>query len=270
MPYNLTLLAHQKGIKRNITLRPIVPTKAQAQDLYAIYAPIIALWQAAVPKIMAGYEKRPLVDGMTLDTADDMQREIDAAASEMSRIVVMLTPRLQQWALRFEKWHRNKWVGAIYTATNIDMAMMLTTQPVQETIGSFIARNVALMKDISAQTQGRISDIVFREYQNRTPAREVAKQLNEAVGLGKKRALRVAADQSQKLSAGLDLERHAEAGIEQYRWRHSGKAHPRIEHKARDGKLYDLNKPEGDQPGYAPYCGCKAQAYLPILDEFGL
>jgi uncharacterized protein with gpF-like domain len=63
------------------------------------------------------------------------------------------------------------------------------------------------------------------------------------------------------------MERQAEAGIEKYKWRHSGKLHPRAEHRARDGNVYKLGEPAGDTPGMAPYCGCRAQAYLAIMDE---
>jgi SPP1 gp7 family putative phage head morphogenesis protein len=158
-------------------------------------------------------------------------------------------------------------VAAIKAGTGVDLATVLTSQPVQETIEAFVNRNVALISNISDQAQARISDSVFRGYQQRTPPREVAKEVREATGMGRARSIRVAADQNVKLSAALDMERQAEAGIEQYKWRHSGKFHPRKEHRARDGKVYKLGEPAGDTPGQAPFCGCRAQAYLEIMDE---
>ncbi|OGT55491.1 MAG: hypothetical protein A3E01_09290 [Gammaproteobacteria bacterium RIFCSPHIGHO2_12_FULL_63_22] len=270
MPIDLATLARAKGIKRAVTLRPINPTQAQAQELAAILVQVTNVWKSWLPAILAGYDPKPLGDAMLTDTADAMRGAIETANSEISRLVIPITAQLRNWSAKIEKWHRGKWIDAVNTATNVDLSNVLTAMPVQETLGSWLERNVALVRDVSDQTRGRISDIVFREYQNRTPIREVAKQLNEAAALGRKRAIRIAADQSSKLSAQLDMERQAEAAIEQYRWRHSGKAHPRLEHQARNGKLFKLGEPSGDTPGQAPYCGCRAQAYLPLMDEFGL
>lgn len=162
--------------------------------------------------------------------------------------------------------------------TGVDLSTVLTAQPVQETVEAWLARNAALVRDISTQAQGRISDAVFRGYQQRLPIRDVAKEINEAVGLGRKRAVRVAADQSSKFSAALDQERQAEAGIEKFRWRHSGKIHPRSRHKQRDQHLFYLASgksaddkssaiPADDRAGMAPWCGCREMAYIELLEE---
>lgn len=280
MPIDLPSLARQKGKRRDITLRPINPTQAQAQSLAAILVQVTDAWKAAIPRILASYDPSPLADALMTDSTSDMRQAIDATETEVSRLVVFLTARLRDWAVQIEKWHRGKWAGAALTATGVDLSTVLTAGPVQETLGAWLDRNVALVKDVSAQTQGRIADSVFRGYQQRLPIRDVAREMNEATGLGRKRAIRIASDQTSKISAALDEERMAEAGIEWFKWRHSGKLHPRPEHKARDGKIYDLKTGKerdgdgsvsaDDRPGMKPYCGCRAQAWLPMMDEFGL
>ncbi|KQX18406.1 MULTISPECIES: minor capsid protein [unclassified Sphingomonas] len=276
MAFNLPLIARGQGLRRAVTLRPIVPTQAMATDLAAVYAPAWQVWRDHSAAIMAAYDPTPLaMDGAPLtmdatihDSPDQAASEIESTARDfLSRLIVEITPALRRWAVRAEQIHREKWAAAIEAGTGVDLSTVLLAGETRETVEAFVARNVALVRNVSDQAQSRISDAVFRGYQNRTPAREVAKEVREATGMGRARAVRIAGDQNAKLSAALDLQRQAEAGLDQYRWRHSHKAHPRAVHKARDGKLFKLGEPAGDTPGQAPFCGCRAQAWIPLLDE---
>lgn len=269
MTLSLPALARQSGLRRNVTLRPINPTTAHATELFGILRQALIPWQGATSAILAGYDPLPLTDGLTRDTTAQMTAAIDAAATAFAtRLVVQITPALRRWAVSVERWHRGRWAGAVKAGTGIDLSGFLTaTGRIDETVEALIARNVALARDLSAQAQARISDAVYRGQQEGTPVRDVAREIADALDMGRKRAKRIAADQNQKLSGALDLERQAEAGLEQYRWRHSMKKHPREEHKARDGKLFPLAEPAGDRPGFAPYCGCRAQAWIPLVDE---
>jgi len=280
MPFSLSLLARRAGKRRNITLRPIVPTQAQANDLAAIYAPAWRIWADSIDRILAGYDPQPLptADALTVDTADQVQSAIEGVANEFLTILTArITPALRRWIISAERVHRDKWAAAIKAGVGVDLDMLLSAGEVQETLSTFMARNVALVRNVSDQAQGRISDAVFRGYERRATAREVAKEIQEATGMGRDRATNIAADQNSKLSSQLDRERQAQAGLTQCKWRHSGKVHPRSWHKARDGKVYDsrTGKPVGggdpipsdDRAGMAPWCGCREQAYIALLDE---
>lgn len=280
MPYSLPRLARASGKRRDITLRPIIPTQAQATDLATIYAPTWQIWQQNIDRILAGYDPQPLPtgDALTLDTADQVQAAVNSVANEFLTILTArITPALQRWVVRAEQVHRDKWAAAIKAGVGVDLDLILNAGEVQETLSTFMARNVALVHNVSDQAQGRISDAVFRGYERRAPVTEVAKEIREATGMGRDRAVRIAADQNSKLSSQLDRERQAEAGLTQFKWRHSGKVHPRSWHKARDGKVYDSRTgkpvdggdaiPGDDRAGMAPWCGCREQAYIPLLDE---
>lgn len=241
-----------------------------ASDLAAIYAPAWQVWRDATDSILAGYDPPPLRtgDALTLDSPAQVETAIQTTAAEFLRRLVMdITPGLRRWTVRAEIWHRDKWAAAVKAGTGVDLSTVLSAFGTEDTLEAFIARNVALAKNVSDQAQARISDAVWRGYQNRTPVREVAREVREATDMGRQRSIRIASDQNNKLSSALDMERQAEAGIEEYKWRHSGKLHPRLYHKERDGKIYKLGDPKGDTPGMAPYCGCRAQAYLAIMDE---
>ena len=72
MPYNLPQMARRSGKRRNIVLRPIIPTASQATDLAQIIAPAWQIWQQNIDRTLAGYDPPPLptADALTLDTAD--------------------------------------------------------------------------------------------------------------------------------------------------------------------------------------------------------
>lgn len=278
--YNLAALARQKGIRRNLALRPIAPSRGPEIALARLYTAVLQAWSPE--RILQGY-----TGGITTDAASDQSSAINEAESTVTRLIAEFTSGLRAWVVRAEQIHRSRWSDAVKAATGIDLSFLLTGGEVQETLDLFLERNVALVRNVSDVTRGKIADAVYRGYQERRPAREVAKEIREATGLARDRSLRIAADQNSKLSAALDRERQAEAGVELFRWRHSGKLHPRSWHKARDQRVYDRATGQrfnpdgtkmadgeklerGDFPGEQPYCGCRAQAYLPLMAELGL
>lgn len=281
MTFNLATMARRQGKRRDVTLRPINPPVALATDLAAIYAPAWRIWQEGVDAIMAGYDPVPLGDALTTDTADQIQAAIASLASDfLTRLVTIITPNLTRWAVAAERVHRHRWVNAVKAGTGVDLDTFLTAQPVQETLANFIQRNVALVTNVSDQAKSRISDAVFRGYQERRPAREVAAEIREAAAMGRDRAIRIASHQNSALSSALDAERQVEAGLEIFRYRHGAKKHPRPKHLARDGKLFYIVSGRevdggdeiaaGDGPGEPPFCSCRRQAYLRLMEEFGL
>lgn len=281
MKFPLATYARRAGLRRReVTFSPIITTKAQANDLAAIYNRMLAPWYGARDRITEAYA-RELDRVLQTDSIDDLSNLMDELGREVQRLVLTLTPALQDWAFRVETWHRGKWARTVLAGTGVNIETLIGPQDAQETIQAFMGRNVALVKDISAQAQGRISDAVFRGFQQRTPAREVGREIAEALGMARRRAVRVAADQAIKLSSALDAERQRQAGLTVWKWRHSGKLHPRQNHKARDGNLYAdvpgdrgtlasgavVREPPEFAPGVEPYCGCVRVGVLVLEGE---
>lgn len=250
-------------LNRPKTLPPIRPTMALKADLASIYRPITDVWAKAIPDIMAAYNPTPL----QIDTADEAQSAIEQAARAASILVIGLTVPIRNLAVRVVEWHKAKFAQYALTASGVDLTTILQGAQSGDTVATFLARNVALVRSVSDDVQAKIADRVFRGFQERAPAREVAKDLAEIVDGGRKRGLRIASDQMQKLSAQLDTERMLDVGIKRWKWRHSGKLHPRQEHVARDNKIYLFSKPPEDMPGEWPFCGCVKQAMLPAYSE---
>lgn len=277
--YNLASEARRaRNIRRRyVVLREVAAPAIMATDLYrACYLPVIQLWTKHASRIAAEYERT--LSAMTTDAPADVQTEIMLAERAFNALVLTLTPSLRNLVVRVERVVRDRWVKQVYSATSVDLASRLSIFDVADTVESYIAWNTDLIADVSDQIKKRIADRVYSGLTQRKPAREVAKEISEAVGMGRERSLRIASDQLSRISASLADQRRIEAGIEVWEWRHSGKLHPRKEHQERDGLLYSdvptnvgkhvggrvVNAPpeRGDRPGQPPFCGCRAQSVL--------
>ena len=254
-----------RGIRKAVILPPIFTTKAQEQELAKLYIRVIRAWIKGIQeRILPAYAQSlsELVRDSPLDIENAIQVAEDGAVAE----VFTFRSMIRSWLESLLVWHTRRFIGSIKYSTNIDLETQITARDpeVNETIEDSLARNVALVRNVSDQLRGRISDIVFRGLQARTPVREVAKQISGATGLGRARSLRIASDQTVKLSSALDRERQIQVGIVAFRWKHSGKVHYRPHHKARNGKTFFWHSEVArtDPPGYAPFCGCKAQGIL--------
>jgi hypothetical protein len=278
MKYNLAAMSRRAGNRRKaITFAPISITKAQQSSLAKINRAILAPWLGARERITEAYA-RELARVLATDSIDDLAGLFADLAAQVERLVLELTPAMRDWAFRVEQVHRGKWARTVLAGADVEVGYLIGPNDAQESIGQFLARNTALVKDTATQAQGRISDAVFRGLQARKPAREVGREIADALGMARRRADRIAADQAVKLSAALDAQRQREAGLTVWRWNHSGKLHPREWHRDRDGNLYADDKadqgklangdvvaepPEpDDQPGVPPFCGCVRQGVL--------
>lgn len=279
MTIDLAEMAKRQGVRRSaILLRDFSIPQMLATDLYrACFMPIVDSWATALAAIEAQYERT--LSAMTTDAPADLQGDIEAASTRASALAVTLGPKVRDWVSKVERWHRSRWAAAVEASTRIDLAMLLGPGDVQETLEAVIARNVALITDVSAQARSRIADAVFRGLVERRPSREVASEIRGAVDKARRRSRAIASDQANKLHSALSDQRRRDVGISTWAWAHSEKANPRPEHQARDGLIYsddpaDVGKqaagqtirtPPQDRPATLPYCACRARAVL-LLD----
>lgn len=280
--YNLKLMVKRAnpGMRRRaVVLREVTPPATLASDLYrATYLPIVEAWRVALPAIEREYERT--LSAMTQDSPADVQAEIDGAAEQVNRLLLLLTPQLQTWALRVEARVRERWRGAVLSATGVDLGTLLGVDDIRATLETHIGWNTALVRDVSDQARQRIGNAVFDGLRNRTPARDVAKTIREAVAMSRRRSVGIAADQLSKLSSALADERRREAGITAFEWIHSKKAHPRARHVERNGNYYSdvptdvgqtlngktLLAPPQDRPGQLPWCGCQSRSVIDLSE----
>lgn len=282
MAYDLASLVRRarNPRRKQIVIRDIRPPQMLAGNLYRrTYARVCSAWEAAIPRIMAEYERSlPVRDHIPdagkriTDSADDIAELLRVLGDELTRLILDLVPDLRDWALRIDRWHRDQWRGAVLSATGVDIETILYASGAPTSVSETIAWNTSLIKDVSAQAQQRISSAVFAGLSARKPAREVAAEIRDAVAISRRRSMLIASDQLSKLASGLDTERMHDAGIIRFKYRHSGKVHARKWHRQRDGHLFGLETPQevdgsdriaaDDMPGIPPWCGCRKQAVL--------
>lgn len=278
MAYDLKGMARRAGERGIITLNPIYPTKALSDDLARIYIRIFRVWRDAANDALLPLYSRELARlttdadhaGVNLqDDVSDMEAEIAAAEARATAVIAALGITVEAWERRMAEWHGNQFAAYVKQATGIDVSLLISSQEIEDALRATLAENLRLIRSVSDEARDRIGGSIWRGFLARTPRRNVAREINEALGLGRARSVRIAVDQSTKLSAALDHERQTEAGFAKFRWRHSGKKHFRPEHKARDGKIYawTSNVAKTDPPGHKPFCGCKAQAVLDLGDD---
>ena len=263
MAFDLKAMARRaKNIRRRqIVIRDIIPPAVLASNLYArAYRPVVQAWSDGADRIIAEYT-RTLSD-MTTDAPVDVSGEINSVSDAIDRLILLLTPEIRDWALQVETWFRGKWRGAVLSATGVDLAVLIGAGDARATLETYIQWNASLVKDVSAEAEKRISTAVYDGLRNRTPAREVAKTIREAVDMSRRRSINIASDQLSKISSSLASERRREAGLDHWKWRSSHKKHFRPEHQARDGKVYTDEDAPKDLPGQLPFCGCREQAVM--------
>lgn len=265
MRFDLAAMAGRLGLKRReTTFAPIITTQAQANTLAQIAHQQLAPWYGSRARIVEIYE-RELARRVQTDSIDELASLFAQLGDEVSRLILDLTPAMQAWSIGVEQWHRGKWARSVLAGTDVDISTMIGPNDALESIETFMARQTALIRNVSDETRAKVADLVYRGLQQRTPSRDIGREIARALGLARQRANRIAADQATKLSAALDRQRQREAGLDHWKWKHSGKLHFRPQHKARDGNIYtDENAPE-DEPGELPFCGCVRQGVL-IID----
>jgi SPP1 gp7 family putative phage head morphogenesis protein len=267
--FDLKTLARRNS-RRLILFRPILTTRAQAESLALIYLRSIEQLEARLPRLNEIYA-RTVAAQLRTDSVDELGQEIDEADAALRRLVLELEPSLRRWAFRTEEWHRGQWKRAVLDAVSVQLETVIGSQDVRETIAAWLQRNTGLIRNINDEARAKIADSIFRGFTRRSTASEMAVEIREHATMARKRAIRIAGDQTVKLASALDAERQRQAGLTEWSWLHSGKLHPREEHKARDGKIYDDSGkevggdeqiPPDDLPGQPPYCGCVRRAVL--------
>jgi uncharacterized protein with gpF-like domain len=121
-----------------------------------------------------------------------------------------------------------------------------------------------------AEGRDAVIEIILDGAKGRSPAREVAKRIQEHHPVDRQTAIDIASLHLGRVSAFLARERALDAGITKFKWRWSGALDENPDHEAREGLVLSWNdpvidgKPLGmfDLPGMAPDCKCVAQAVL--------
>lgn len=270
MAYDLVGIVRRAGTRRrSVAARPVVETRARVDELAMLYLEVVRGWQGAIrEQVLPVYERS--VAALTRDETPvtfGLSAILQVVADTMGRVTISLRPRVLRWLVDFGSWHTNRFAQTIQAASGIDVRYIMSPTEIAQAIDVALERNMALLSDLNEQTRGRVAAQIWQGISLQMPRDQMARELAKVTGMARKRARRIAVDQTAKMGAALDEIRRQEAGLDEFKWRHSGKLHPRDWHKARDGKIYrDGEIPAGDMAGIPPFCGCKTQPWINLDD----
>jgi uncharacterized protein with gpF-like domain len=149
------------------------------------------------------------------------------------------------------------------------------TAAMRDVVDATIHANVALIKSIPSQYFDQVEGIVMRGVQTGRDVGQVTKDLQERLGVTKRRAAFIALDQNNKATSAFNKARLVEVGVTEAIWMHSGGGkEPRPTHlkAGREGTRYTISEGWYDpavgkhiQPGELINCKCVGK---PVIKGF--
>lgn len=274
MKYNLpALISAGRRSRRGegITLRAIEVPAILERELLAITIQPVNYWgvelrEAILPLLNKELDAREFFGD---DASDSLSAAIGAASDNASRLVLTLTPLLEQYIVRLERWHRNRWVGRVQSGARFDVSAFVADMSASAEVRAHQQWASGLIRDISDDMRRRIEAAVFRTVSGSMSRRDLAKQVREIMAIGRHRARFIARDQANKIAGKLDELRHREAGIGKYRWETARDDRVRPTHRANQGKVFSWENPPAatGHPRTEPNCRCRAQAWIPAVEQ---
>lgn len=144
-----------------------------------------------------------------------------------------------------------------------------TTRAVNDILQATITENVGLIRSIAQEHLSAVEGMVMRSVTAGRDLKTLTDELQTRFGVTRRRAAFIARDQNNKATSAIQRARQTELGITQAIWLHSGAGkHPRPEHVAANGKVYDVAKGmyldgKWTFPGMEPNCRCCSRAVIP-------
>lgn len=144
------------------------------------------------------------------------------------------------------------------------------TRAMNDVMQATVAENVSLIRSIPEQYMTQVEGLVMRSVQQGRDMGSLSEQLQERLGVTKRRAALIARDQNEKATSAFNRVRMMEIGVEEAIWMHShGGKEPRPSHVAMNGKRFDPAKGMWDpdvgewvQPGELINCRCVSRAVI--------
>lgn len=159
------------------------------------------------------------------------------------------------------------------------LTLKVTKMPadLEDSVKASIASNVSLIRSIQAQFAQRVESTVMTAIQmGGKGTAQVFEDLQKIEGITDRRAKIIADDQVRKVTSSMNSARMQAAGVQEFRWIHSGGgADPRELHLELDGQIFRYDDPpvidektgERGMPGQLVNCRCVAQPIVRFVGE---
>lgn len=199
-----------------------------------------------------------------------LQDAFDKLASRWLKRFDKLAPKMAEWFASSTKTRVEASLMADLRKAGFTVRMTMT-KAMRDAYNAVVDENIGLIKSIPQQHLNGVRTVLMQSVQLGGDLKLLADDLQKRSGITRRRAAFIALDQNNKATAVLQRTRYLEMGITQAKWLHSaGGKHPRPEHVAFSGQLYDVAKGhdfkngEGTVwPGTAINCRCVSVPVIP-------
>lgn len=153
-----------------------------------------------------------------------------------------LRRRLESLAHLNRKLTVKEWKRAIKATLGIDIREdYYLGDFYKEYLEQWVNYNVDLIKTIPEDTLEKMKDIIYDGYTSGKTTTRMAKEIQIAYGVSKRKALFIARDQTAKLNGQIQRAQQLDAGITEYIWSTSGDERVRKSHRELNGKIFSWN-----------------------------
>lgn len=234
-----------------------------------------AMHRSVTRYVLAQYrETPPELAQDARSPARSLQREIAELGRRWLDRFDQAAPELAAWFSQAVADRSDAALAATLRNAGISVKFQMSAA-VRDVVEASLAEQVNLIKSIPAEYLGRVEGMVNRSVMIGRDVGGLARDLEEAFGITKRRAATIARSQNSMATATVHRARQQELGITTAGWLHSGAGkHPRPSHVAHSGKTYDVAKGWFDPdarvwtwPGVLPGCRCVSKAIIPGLDD---
>ena len=261
--YNLARMLRQAGVRVDVTLPPIVMTRAMERELEAIIREIVETWRGIVNEGILPVYASALVSGQV----EALTRALERASSLMVPIRAGAAVSVAAWTTRVDRWHRQTW-GRQIEARGVNAFPFIDIRANSAEIVAMQARITSLIRSIDERARADVADAVWRNFVAQAPRAQLAAQIRDRLGVSRSRARLIAIDQANKVSAELTKLRQQEAGIEWFEWETVGDDRVRETHAELHGQQFRWDEPPSiGLPGTEVNCRCTGRAIARVSEE---
>lgn len=250
-------------------LEPIAIQREYALELLrytALARDLLAPLFAELPRLLehAAIERRDAGEGRRVRQLVDTAQARLAAAVKPDDIERLA----QKFAERTSTFQRQQLGRQTKAALGADV--FIGDRKLAALTDGFIAENVALIRDLPGNLIKDVEGRILRAIQDGKLYGDLAAELDDAFGIGDRRATLIARDQIGKAYGKINAARQREMGIERFVWRTVNDRRVRSAHRAIEGQVFRLDQghPTEGLPGEPILCRCWAEpVYQDLLDE---
>ncbi|MGY4689335.1 phage head morphogenesis protein [Salibacterium sp. K-3] len=227
-------------------------------------------WTERIKPLIHQYRNRS--DALVLDEDElsEIQKELEAIEEETGESVfatAAVTAIVQQFVNGLNRRQKEEFAEQFRDIVGVDPTMN------ESWLASFmetaVAENVSRIKSIDRQYHDDIKTIVIQGVRSGESLNEMAEKIKRTSGVGKRRAVFIARDQTGSIMGDITKRRHQEMGLTKFRWRDSSDGRVREKHRELDGKVFTWEKgADGLYPGKEYNCRCVPEPLEEELFEF--